>query len=61
MVLVSQMFDVAFFLDLLENLHLCYPRLDLGREKEGVNFIFSQQELIESCIRLQARNLSQGA
>ena len=32
---------MVFFLEVLENLHLCFPRLDLGREKEGVNkFIF---------------------
>lgn len=38
-VLVFRMFGVAFFLELLENSHLCYPRLDLVREKERVNFI----------------------
>lgn len=62
MVSVSRMFGAAFFSEVLENSHLCYPRLDLGREKEGVNFILlSTKADSVSCTLLGAPNLSEAA
>lgn len=59
---VSRMFGAAFFSEVLENSHLCYPRLDLGREKEGVNFILlSTKADSVSCTLLGAPNLSEAA